>query len=132
MKYLLSLIVVLVVIHFAMLEVRMSAFIMDAHKNNVAPLAQSVQNVTDRLMKVSNERDRKGQIINGLVTENHKLKTSLKESVIMMQEQVSDNDDLYDRINTLEWKITTLESILDNLEVPYDLDEEEDYDTHAP
>jgi hypothetical protein len=119
------LVVVFVVVHFALLEVRMSAFIMDAHKNNVAPLAQSVQHVTDQLVKTSNEGDRQRQIISGLVTENHRLKASLKESVIMMQGQVADNDDLYDEIDALEWKIITLETILDSLDVDHDLEYED-------
>lgn len=117
MKALLTTIVVLIVVHFGLLEYRMNDYIVRAHRDNVAPLSKTVQNVSAMLVDATNVLDNTRQVVDGVVTSNYRLKASLKESVEMLQDQIEENNELHTKIDHLEWTVEVLQDALSAREV---------------
>ena len=94
MKALISVILALVVVHFGLLEYRMQNYITNAYENNVAPLSLTVFSMSLANDSLNDRVDRARTLVAGLVEANHKLKSSLKESVTKVQELRSESDAL--------------------------------------
>jgi hypothetical protein len=117
MKAILTTVVVLIVIHFGLLEYRMNDYIVKAHRDNVAPLSKTVRNVTAMLVNATDVLDDTRQVVDGVVISNRNLKASLKESVRMLQDQIEENNALHAKIEDLEWALEFLQDIVDKKEV---------------
>lgn len=114
MKAIVATIVFLVVIHFGMLEYRMSNYIEDAYRNNVAPLSESILCLSRGNETMADYVERAKKVIGTLSVENTKLKASLKESVTMNQELIDEKEELNEKVEMLEWKIQVLEEAIKN------------------
>lgn len=112
MKALITTLTVLIVIHFGLLEYRMSSYIVDAYANNVAPLSSTVETLANANLDMGDRIRRSNEVLNGVVVANRNLKSSLKESVEMYQEILGENNELKDKVQSLEWQVDVLEKAL--------------------
>jgi predicted nuclease with TOPRIM domain len=77
------------------------------------PLVRSVEALSKENGALLERELQAAKVVNGLLEESTRLKSSLKEAVIKLQELNAENNKALEEINRLEFKVQTLESALE-------------------